>query len=370
MSAKKRIKLLVFNDPYPMRINRELAVEIGLDESILLLQIEYLIGISNTEEHDGNLWTYQSLRKLRKDYFTFWSTAKISRIIKSLEEKELIKVGNFNKHGYDRTQWFALNPKGIEKLTSIQIDTGVFQNEKCIRTKCKMDLNKVKNALPQDETTIPENTPETPPENPSKEYNNGKDEKNEGEAENGSGVNDVVVFLSNLNSGIVLDGEPTEAIANHFTKQLVKFGKAKVEGYLEWAAKETEKKERFSWLKAMKVDVDSGQIENWKPTAHDSEGKPVKPTYKERWTVDENDKTHGYRDWSDGRSEPIVPDNYNGSLYTDPDGFSCVVPQLGDKRRVESTVTGDVYINEFTRDGWIKREVREDEKELELCYAA
>ena len=161
--AKPRARLLVLNDPYSMRISSELAQEIGLNESIMLLQLEYLISIS-AHERDGKLWTRQSLTEMKSKYFGWWSIATISRVIKDLEKMELIHVGTYNRHGYDKTQWFALNEVGINKLHSVAI----FQNEKSISqdddihfSNCKMDDRKMKNASDQIETTIPETTEET-----------------------------------------------------------------------------------------------------------------------------------------------------------------------------------------------------------------
>lgn len=163
--ARPRIRLLIPNDPHPMRIERDLAKEIGLNESIVLLQLEYLIGISNNER-DGRLWTYQTLQDLHTIYFPWWSIATISRIVKTLEEKELITIGNFNKLGYDRTQWFALNDVGIARLTSVlmqsdaisQNEKWTFQNAKSILQNDQMDHVKLQNGLDQNETTIPKST--------------------------------------------------------------------------------------------------------------------------------------------------------------------------------------------------------------------
>jgi hypothetical protein len=150
-----------------MRINRDLANEIGLNESIVLLQIEYLISISSNER-DGRLWTYQSLADLKEVYFPWWSMMTISRIIRSLEEKNLIVIGHFNKLGYDRTQWFALNEEGINGLHSVAIyqndkwnkpDTNaIYQNDKSIYQNGDIDPNKMLNGTQQNVTTIPETT--------------------------------------------------------------------------------------------------------------------------------------------------------------------------------------------------------------------
>lgn len=163
--ARPRIRLLIANDPHPMRIERDLAKEIGLNESIVLLQLEYLISISNNER-DGRLWTYQTLQDLHEIYFPWWSPTTISRIVKALEERELIVIGNYNKLGYDRTQWYALNDVGIARLSSVLLHTdAIFQNEKSILQNEKsifqngdIDHVKMKNGSSQNETTIPKST--------------------------------------------------------------------------------------------------------------------------------------------------------------------------------------------------------------------
>lgn len=159
----KHVRFFTLNDPHQMRISPELATEIGLNNSIFLLQLEYLIGISSTEEHEDDLWTYQSLEKLKSN-FPWWSITTISRIAKELESMGLIKIGNFNKLGFDRTQWFAINWENCRKLKSIVIQDAIFQNEKSKRSKCKMDSAKMKNPSRQNETTIPEIPTEIPTE--------------------------------------------------------------------------------------------------------------------------------------------------------------------------------------------------------------
>jgi len=96
----------------------KLAVEIGFNESLLLLQLDFLIAISNHEQ-EGQRWTYQSVTDIQK-MFPFWSRATINRVIKSLENRGLINVSNFNRKKYDKTRWFAINIEEAEKLTSIR----------------------------------------------------------------------------------------------------------------------------------------------------------------------------------------------------------------------------------------------------------
>jgi DNA-binding PadR family transcriptional regulator len=181
---RPRPRLLVLNDPRPMRIDRSLAAEIGLAESIVLLQLEFLISIAQ-HERDGRLWTYQSLEDLRTEHFPWWSIPTISRILKRLEDLECITIGNFNRVGHDRTQWYTLNEEGINRLASVRFDEpAIFQNEKWKRSKRKMEGQDLQNgffdlkdpidqnekSILQNVTTLPETSPEistkTSPETP------------------------------------------------------------------------------------------------------------------------------------------------------------------------------------------------------------
>lgn len=172
--------LLILNDPHPMRICPELALEIGLNESIVLLQLDYLLRIAPDDErhwHDGQKWTHQSLTDLQA-HFSWWSLPTIGRIITNLKDNELILIENFNRLRFDRTQWFTLNPAGLSRLRSVflpPLEPPIFQNDKCIsqneksisqndksrRAKCKMHARKMINRSAQLVTTIPENTTET-----------------------------------------------------------------------------------------------------------------------------------------------------------------------------------------------------------------
>lgn len=145
-----------------VRLMPELAAEIGLNESILLLQIDFWIsGVDHFEE--GKYWTYQSVREIKKT-FPYWGVATINRTIKSLEKKGLVHVGRFNKHAYDKTRWFALNVDTIGNLKSIAV---VFQNGTCVYQNGTA-LFQSETSPAQNGTTIPKTTPKTTPKNNTK----------------------------------------------------------------------------------------------------------------------------------------------------------------------------------------------------------
>ncbi|HEX8550864.1 MAG TPA: hypothetical protein VF681_04850 [Abditibacteriaceae bacterium] len=179
-------RIFTLNEPNAPRLNPALAVEIGLNESIVFLQIEFYISI-NGKEHDGDLWVYDSIYDWQTE-FPFWSPSTINRAIKSLEEKSLIKLGNYNQKKYDKTRWFAINFEKAAELKSIKVNgykkpeapkeveghgTGSKQNG--------TGLKQNNTGSNQDGTTIPETSTETsteslnyfPPQQSSDEFSAG-----------------------------------------------------------------------------------------------------------------------------------------------------------------------------------------------------
>ena len=147
-------RIFTLNEPNAPRINPALAKEIGLNESLILLQIEFWISISNNER-DGKRWTYQSVRDMQEKSFSFWSISTINRAVNKLIDEGYIIEGNFNKMKYDKTRWFALNFETLNELESISIngdDTGVFHND------TRSNQNDTRSN--QNDTTIPEITTE------------------------------------------------------------------------------------------------------------------------------------------------------------------------------------------------------------------
>jgi len=155
MTSKLKPSIFTPNDPTTPRICPELACEIGLNESMLLLQLEFWIRLSGKKQKDGRFWIYESLTDFH-EIFSFWSPATINRIVHSLQEKKLIHVGNFNALKFDRTRWFALNGAEIAKLKSVHIVTGwAFADDSSIsQNDTRTTQNDTSSA--QNDTTIPD----------------------------------------------------------------------------------------------------------------------------------------------------------------------------------------------------------------------
>lgn len=121
------MKRLQLKDNWCPRFHPLLASEIGLNESLLLLQLEYWLD-KKAHIRDGMDWTYQSLNDLVTT-FPCWNKSTINRAIHSLLTQGLIYCeSKYNKRANDRTRWFALNLENCGKLESVKVLT-LRQNE-------------------------------------------------------------------------------------------------------------------------------------------------------------------------------------------------------------------------------------------------
>lgn len=97
---------LLINEP-PLQVLPTLAVEIGLNNAIVLQQVHYWLRVSNNHR-DGHKWVYKTVEEWHSE-FPFWSKRTLERIIQSLEELEILIAGNYNKLKMDRTKWYRIN---------------------------------------------------------------------------------------------------------------------------------------------------------------------------------------------------------------------------------------------------------------------
>lgn len=101
---------------YIHTINPQIASLIGESESILLNQLEYWISKCgrDIDNLDGK-WIYNSYKKW-SEQFTYWSTSKIRRTIKSLENIGLIKSTKVNSKKWNQTKWYSIDYLEYNKL--------------------------------------------------------------------------------------------------------------------------------------------------------------------------------------------------------------------------------------------------------------
>lgn len=119
----------LFNEN-PVVIDRELASVIGLNEAIILQQIQYWIKKSE-HKFDGKVWVYNSVSQWKKQ-FPFWSESTIDRTIRSLDKLGLLFIGNYNRDRRDRTKWYSINYSQLDSI----MKNAFSQNDECNLSNC------------------------------------------------------------------------------------------------------------------------------------------------------------------------------------------------------------------------------------------
>lgn len=94
-------------DEYPLMVLPQLAAKIGLNEAIVLQQVNYWI-IQCGKERDNRLWIFNTYDDWKKQ-FPFFSLSTIVRTIKKLENLGLLITGNYNKLKIDQTKWYTID---------------------------------------------------------------------------------------------------------------------------------------------------------------------------------------------------------------------------------------------------------------------
>ncbi len=100
-----------------------IAEKYGINEAIMLNNLIFWIRqnkANNKNFYDGYYWTFNSIRAF-SELFPFWTNRQIGYILDSLEKQNIIKKGNYNKIGYDRTLWYTIIDKSILQICQIEL---------------------------------------------------------------------------------------------------------------------------------------------------------------------------------------------------------------------------------------------------------
>lgn len=144
MPKLSREQLMGCNFNKPCRFNMILANEFGVHEAVLLEHIIFWIKLNKKNGknfNDGHYWTYSSVRELQEKYFPFLSSSQINTVITNLKRDKIIKIGSYNKKGFDRTAWYSIDEKNLNSRLQLY----------------ELDLSKLANGFTEDQYTIPYN---------------------------------------------------------------------------------------------------------------------------------------------------------------------------------------------------------------------
>lgn len=94
-----------------IKCSRRFADVWGLDVAVVMEQVKYWLTRNSKEPanvRDGTVWFYHSIRKLQESYFPYWTQRQLAVLLDYMVKVGLLRVGRFNKIGYDRTRWYTV----------------------------------------------------------------------------------------------------------------------------------------------------------------------------------------------------------------------------------------------------------------------
>jgi hypothetical protein len=112
-------------DERPMMALPSLANKIGIDNAIVLQQINYWIRLheeSGNERcfHLGRWWVFNTIEQWQEKQFTWWSVETVKRIISTLEKMGLLVSDTFNVKACDRKKWYTIDRDTVDSLATIE----------------------------------------------------------------------------------------------------------------------------------------------------------------------------------------------------------------------------------------------------------
>ena len=132
------------------------AKEVGVIPAILFQNLAFWCQHSQangTNYHDGNFWTYNTVKAL-KAIFPYLTSSQIDTGMKKLVDAGLIVKGNYNKSAYDRTTWYAITKYGKSIFDFSEMENANFENGFAENRKPIPDINTDVNAVVKTNTSL------------------------------------------------------------------------------------------------------------------------------------------------------------------------------------------------------------------------
>ncbi len=93
----------------PQIVIPELAARIGLNEALILQQLQYWLSeTSSGISYDGHRWIYNTIGEWQKQ-FPYFSESTIKRTFSNLKNMGLLYIKQINKRNHDRTNFYTIN---------------------------------------------------------------------------------------------------------------------------------------------------------------------------------------------------------------------------------------------------------------------
>jgi hypothetical protein len=119
----------------PLQVLPSLAKVIGLNEAIVLQQIQYWAAQEQGVVRDGRRWIYNSVEEWRKQ-FPFWSTDTIQRTLQSLRDKNLVDAQKLSPDKWKHTLYYSVNYNNLQDCITAECGKGLRENAESITADC------------------------------------------------------------------------------------------------------------------------------------------------------------------------------------------------------------------------------------------
>ena len=117
------------------QFEKKVAVDVGLDEAIMLSNIEFWVeknAANRKHFHKERYWSYNTVKAF-SEIFPFWSGKQIRRILANLITHELLQSDNFNTKNYDQTLWYtSIRPAFLAYLQTEILKSDASSDEEYI----------------------------------------------------------------------------------------------------------------------------------------------------------------------------------------------------------------------------------------------
>ena len=117
----------------PLQVLPTLAVQVGLNEAIILQQIHYWLNPKfNKNEYEGRLWVYNTYEQWQEQ-FPFWSQKTIQRAITSLEKTGVLL--SYVAKEFNKTKHYSIDYDCLNSLS--------FQQDKSNDSTCPLPSGQI-----------------------------------------------------------------------------------------------------------------------------------------------------------------------------------------------------------------------------------
>ena len=170
----KRSSILLI-DEQPLQVIPTLAAAVGVNEAILLQQINYWC--RNAEKSKdarkfikGRWWTFNSYQEWQEQ-MPWMSVSGIRKLVKKLREKKLIWTVKHKKHEQDHRLWYTINYEAVDALMGADQDQ-VRSDPECHTDVTQSDTSERPGVTDHDVTQS--DTPYIESENPESQSENSR----------------------------------------------------------------------------------------------------------------------------------------------------------------------------------------------------